>query len=46
MEHKYAPPVLVSFGVTRECDLKCPHCYSDSGEKDPEELTTDQWHRL
>ncbi len=46
MEHKYAPPVLVSFGITRECDLKCPHCYSDSGEKDPEELTTEEAKRV
>jgi radical SAM protein with 4Fe4S-binding SPASM domain len=46
MEHKYAPPVLVSFGVTRECDLKCPHCYSDSGEKDPGELTTEEAKRV
>jgi radical SAM protein with 4Fe4S-binding SPASM domain len=33
-------PVLVSFGITRECDLKCLHCYSDSGQKDPGELST------
>lgn len=36
------PPALVSFGITRECDLDCPHCYSDSGEKDPRELTTEE----
>lgn len=34
--------VLVSFGITRECDLKCPHCYSDSGDKDSPELTTEE----
>lgn len=34
--------ILVSFGITRECDLKCPHCYSDSGEKDPNELTSEE----
>ncbi len=45
-EQDYAPPVLVSFGVTRECDLKCPHCYSDSGEKDPSELTTEEAKRV
>lgn len=32
----------MSFGITRECDLKCPHCYSDSGERDPEELSTEE----
>jgi len=32
----------MSFGITSECDLKCPHCYSDSGEKDENELSTDE----
>jgi radical SAM protein with 4Fe4S-binding SPASM domain len=42
MVNEVPPPVLVSFGITRECDLKCPHCYSDSGEKDPKELSTEE----
>lgn len=42
MANGVPPPVLVSFGITRECDLKCPHCYSDSGEKDPKELSTEE----
>lgn len=43
MKDKGKPsPVLVSFGITRECDLKCLHCYSDSGEKDTNELTTEE----
>lgn len=42
MQNRYGSPVLVSFGITRECDLKCPHCYSDSGERDSNELSTDE----
>ncbi|MBW1744168.1 MAG: radical SAM protein [Deltaproteobacteria bacterium] len=42
MKDKVPSPALVSFGITRECDLKCPHCYSDSGEKDSQELTTEE----
>jgi radical SAM protein with 4Fe4S-binding SPASM domain len=42
MNGKTPTPVLVSFGITRECDLECPHCYSDSGERDAEELTTEE----
>ena len=34
-------PVLVSFAVTRTCNLKCPHCYSESIEEPhPDELDT------
>jgi len=27
------PPFLISYAVTRECNLKCKHCYSDACEK-------------
>jgi len=38
---KVLPPVMVSFSVTRECNLKCIHCYSRSVETPhPDELTT------
>ncbi|MGQ9706305.1 MAG: radical SAM protein [bacterium] len=38
-----APPVLVSFAITRRCNLKCIHCYSESVDKPhPNELTTDE----
>ena len=38
-----APPVMVSFAITRRCNLKCPHCYSESVEKPhPKELTTEE----
>lgn len=43
---KVPSPVLVSFGITRECDLKCPHCYSDSRVKDPAELTTKEAEKV
>ncbi|MBN2358345.1 MAG: radical SAM protein, partial [Deltaproteobacteria bacterium] len=36
-------PVLVSFAVTRRCNLRCPHCYSESVEEPhPRELNTDE----
>lgn len=36
-----APPVLVSFAVTRKCNLMCPHCYSEALETPhPRELST------
>jgi radical SAM protein with 4Fe4S-binding SPASM domain len=46
LKNRYGPPVLVSFGITRECDLKCPHCYSDSGEKDSNELSNEEAKRV
>lgn len=36
-----APPHLVSYAVTRECNLKCKHCYSDAVDRPaPDELST------
>lgn len=33
--------MLVSFSVTRQCNLSCPHCYSESIEEPhPDELST------
>jgi radical SAM protein with 4Fe4S-binding SPASM domain len=35
------PPHLISYAVTRKCNLKCKHCYSDSTEQQaPDELST------
>ncbi|MFQ5410250.1 MAG: hypothetical protein ACE5FI_17705 [Anaerolineales bacterium] len=33
---------LVSWNVTRRCNLRCPHCYLDAGARssDDDELTT------
>lgn len=41
------PPYLVSYAITRKCNLKCKHCYSDSTEKQgPDELSTKEAKRL
>jgi radical SAM protein with 4Fe4S-binding SPASM domain len=38
-----SPPVILSFAVTRACNLKCKHCYSESVEEPhPDELTTEE----
>ncbi len=35
------PPYLVSYAITRKCDLKCEHCYSDAMDTQaPDELST------
>lgn len=39
-------PVLVSFAVTRQCQLSCPHCYSNSGQRDAQELNTAEAKRV
>lgn len=40
-EEKYVP-LVVSWNVTLNCNLKCPHCYIDSTDrKTPTELNTD-----
>ncbi len=36
-EHK---PSLISWNLTRMCNLRCPHCYLDAGRKAENELTT------
>lgn len=36
-------PVLVNFAVTRRCNLRCIHCYSEAvREPHPKELTTEE----
>ena len=39
-------PSLISWNLTRKCNLKCPHCYLDAGEEDEVELSTDECHAL
>ncbi|MFN3621419.1 MAG: radical SAM protein [Nitrososphaerales archaeon] len=35
------PPFLVSYALTRRCNLRCKHCYSDASETSaPDELST------
>jgi len=44
---KVAAPTLVSFAVTRECNLRCKHCYSQSVDSPhPRELDTAEAKRL
>ena len=38
-EHK---PSLISWNLTRMCNLRCPHCYLDAGRKAENELSTDE----
>jgi len=33
-------PSLISWNLTRMCNLRCPHCYMDGGRKAEHELTT------
>jgi radical SAM protein with 4Fe4S-binding SPASM domain len=39
-------PSLISWNLTRRCNLKCPHCYLEAGEKDEAELSTEECHGL
>ena len=37
------PPFLISYAVTRKCNLKCKHCYSEAIEEQaPDELSTEE----
>ncbi|MBU7011088.1 MAG: radical SAM protein [Theionarchaea archaeon] len=37
------PLNLVYLEVTRQCNLRCRHCYAEAGEKRPHELTTKEF---
>jgi len=39
-------PLRVSLNITRKCNLKCKHCFSDSGVPDSNELTTKELFNL
>lgn len=42
-EAPFSPPFLISYAVTRKCNLKCKHCYSDATEAPtPDELSTEE----
>ena len=41
MEQTYSPS-LISWNLTKMCNLKCPHCYMEAGRKAENELTTDE----
>lgn len=43
MTDKIPPPLIVDFTVTRQCNLRCKHCYADAGDSpDPKELNTEK----
>ena len=35
-------PALVSWNLTKKCNLACPHCYLDAGEEAADELSTEE----
>ncbi|MCB1035933.1 MAG: radical SAM protein, partial [Acidobacteria bacterium] len=35
-------PSLVSWNLTKRCNLRCPHCYLSAGKKAEAELTTEE----
>ncbi len=35
-------PSLISWNLTRMCNLRCPHCYMEGGRKAENELSTDE----
>jgi len=42
-----AAPFLVSYAITRRCNLKCRHCYSDAREDPlPDELSFGEAKKL
>lgn len=42
-----SPPYLISYAVTRKCNLKCKHCYSEATEEPaPDELSSEEARRL
>ncbi|MFQ6051602.1 MAG: radical SAM protein [Candidatus Hydrothermarchaeota archaeon] len=39
-------PRLISWNVTRACNLRCSHCYRDAGKKGKNELSTQEVYSL
>ena len=35
-------PSLISWNLTKKCNLRCPHCYMEAGRPAERELTTDE----
>lgn len=42
MSRKNYIPSLVSWNLTKKCNLQCPHCYLSAGRAAERELTTDE----
>jgi len=38
--------MIISWNTTKVCNLRCEHCYRDAGDKDPQELTTEEGKAL
>jgi radical SAM protein with 4Fe4S-binding SPASM domain len=38
-------PLEVHFSVTNACSLRCGHCYMDSGERDPGEMSAENFRK-
>jgi radical SAM protein with 4Fe4S-binding SPASM domain len=34
--------MIISWNVTKACNINCIHCYRDAGAKQPNELTTEE----
>ncbi len=46
-ETRTPAPHLISYAMTRECNLSCKHCYSDADRQpDPDELSTQEAKEL
>ena len=45
-ENRLSAPLKISMNITKECNLRCKQCFSDSGEIKEEELTTDDMYKL
>lgn len=39
-------PLIVSIELSKQCELRCPHCYIDGGEARHDELTRDELFAL
>jgi MoaA/NifB/PqqE/SkfB family radical SAM enzyme len=47
VEKPLLPPVMVSFAITRQCNLRCRHCYASATDSPhPNELTTTEAKRV
>jgi MoaA/NifB/PqqE/SkfB family radical SAM enzyme len=46
-QQELLPPVMVTFTITRQCNLRCKHCYSYATDSPhQQELTTDEAKRV
>jgi len=43
---RLSAPLFVWWDITYRCNLRCEYCYSSSGKADPDELTTQECHRV